>query len=262
MQSLIILTIVFITLYCIALIVYIIYNIQWYFFYLLKIRKIDARGDIQPPLVLKTESNIISSILNNSSYVFAIVSVFLIIMYIIWLIIILFIPEWLYPLPIPIRKILLEIQPLPDLDEAGFFRLFDTIVNIFTTREKLLKKIGITGEAIGNFLTDATEYVIKNEYPEYDKENIKKYLNKYKIDNFERSNINTNCNNIVKDELLSTEESLINEELEYCINKDYIQITPDLTQYEKMIAYIDNLKIALKCNLETVGNKIKATNNI
>ena len=268
MENWIIIIISFIAFYFLLIFVYIIYHIYWYSTYFFNMKQLSLRDDTQPDIIKKLEYNPLSSVINNSGYVFAILSVILIIMYIIWLIITILIPEWLYPLPIPIRKILSEIPPLPELNEAGFFRLFDGIVNVFTTREKFLKKIGFTMETIGNFLSDATEYIIKNQYPEYNKENMKKYLNNYKIEDFETNsnNINNSNNNkkktILKDELLDQEEIMIKNELDNCINKSYINITPDLNEIEKLYIKMENIKSGLKCNIETIGSKIKATNNI
>jgi len=169
------------------------------------------------------------SIITNSKPIFVVVTLFLVIMYIFWLIIQLLIPE--YILFIPIRKILSDIRPFPDLNNAGIFRLFDNIISLFTTREKFLKKIGLSAKLVRDFLEDSTKYIKNLDYSTY--ENLENIDNKEKID------------------------KVIESEKINCSMKDKKHITPDLNEFDKIKINIDNIKTDINCSINNIGSKIQ-----
>jgi len=173
------------------------------------------------------------SIITNSKPIFVVVTLFLVIMYIFWLIIQLLIPE--YILFIPIRKILSDIRPFPDLNNAGIFRLFDNIISLFTTKEKFLKKIGLSAKLVGDFLEDSTKYIKNLDYSNYENlENKEKNIdNKEKID------------------------KVIESEKINCSMRDKKHITPDLNEFDKIKINIDNIKTDINCSINNIGSKIQ-----
>ena len=71
-----------------------------------------------PKFIQKPLWNIPQGIVTNAKPVFVCITIFLVIMYLAWLIIQLLVPEFILGI-IPIRKILSDIRPFPDLNNAG-----------------------------------------------------------------------------------------------------------------------------------------------
>ena len=241
------------------------------------------------------KKHILDGILNATKYLFAIILVFLLIMYIFWTIIQLLIPEYLYPLPIPIRSILADLPPLPQLKESGIFNLFDSIICIFfKSNENFLRILGFTTESVGSFLKTSTKYILKTVYPQIDldkfENNIKKtefyktylknqtninYTSSYfchnnndnndnNNENENKDNNNENKDNSMKDLANSKEikeaNQIINNEIQNCINKDFIITTPDMNEMEKLSIQLKNTILSTKCNINSISSKIKAAN--
>jgi len=240
--------------------------VGWLIYYLMLITgSVDIFFTMIPSTLQKVLWSASTSFINATSTPFAIVTVFLLIMYIIWLIIILFIPEYLYPFPIPIRKILLDIPPLPDLDNAGFFRLFDRIIEIFTTRQSILHALGFTVETVGVFLNDATKFLIKNEYPDYDPDKLKEYLDKQSYDynskdrNKEDDDDNSkNMRKSLKSDALINANNVIDNEKDFFIAKDTMPIYYSDSYFDKIQKNIINGAVATKYNVKSAESKFKA----
>jgi hypothetical protein len=195
---------------------------------------------VLPKFIQKPLWSIPEGIVTNSKPVFVVVTLFLVIMYILWLIIQLIIPEFI--LVIPIRKILSDIRPFPDLNNAGIFKLFDSIVLLFTTKEKLLKKLGISAELVGEFFLDSTKYIRENFEKNENKENKE----------FEEEIINNN-----KNENKEKIDKIIEIEKNNCLTKNNIQITPDTNEFDKINIQLNNIKNNIKCEIDGLGSKIQ-----
>ena len=142
---------------------------------------------------------IVGNFLEFSKFIFSLIIVLMLIMYIIWTIINIYIPEYLLPLPIPIRNILKDTPPLPDINKSGIFALFDSIicslVSPYVHKDDTLEDkiryffnfIGFPAESIAKFLNTSTKYVFKTVFPQID---LNKFENKIKTINFYQKYLN------------------------------------------------------------------------
>lgn len=200
---------------------------------------IDVLLFLLPKYIQKPLWNFFETIVTNSKPIFVVVTLFLVIMYILWLIIQLIIPEFI--LVIPIRKILSDIRPFPDLNNAGIFKLFDNIIELFTTKEEFLKKLGLSGELVAEFLLTSTKYLRENFYKIADNETTI------------IGNENFNNNIKTKDNL----DKIIESEKNNCLLKNNIQITPDTNEFDKIKIQLNNMKNNIKCEMDVIGSKIQ-----
>lgn len=100
---------------------------------------------LPPTQVTHTIMRVFFSIIKS---LFHYILIFLIIMYIIYLIVKAFVPNF----PIPFKTIILSITPLYELRKAGVFGLFDAIIGIFSSGASPLNKVIAVVKAFGRFL--------------------------------------------------------------------------------------------------------------
>jgi hypothetical protein len=88
--------------------------------------------------------------------VFGIVFMFLVMMYIIWLIIKKFVPNF----PIPFRTILLKIPPFPQLERAGIFAFIGNLGKAAFGRGKFVQRLELLGRTFGMFIARNTQMIM------------------------------------------------------------------------------------------------------
>jgi|694.fasta_scaffold48180_4 hypothetical protein len=166
--------------------------------------------------------------------------VFYIIMYIIYLIIIYIVPPtgWA-TLWIPIREILLGIEPMPSLIKYGVFKLFDNIIKAFGLSDKVKSLIIILG-SLFDFSRENIKQILIQLLPMY-RDKINEFAS---IENF---NID-NENGLNKD---------IIEYKKICIAQNVKKITPDMNAVEKIQTNLDNIFETIKCESKSISNYIK-----
>jgi len=188
--------------------------------------------------------------------------VIFIILYILYLIIIYCIPE--YILFIPIRKILLDIYPFPDLIKYSIFSLFDGIVNTFISSGTLLDRLGISGTAIGSFIENNSKIFIEEKFPKL--KNKKLFKNKKnKKDHFDNEDELTDEEKEVIDnnnnsDYVKNAKAIIMAEKESCINKNIKLITPDMSEIDKSQVYLDNFNVNVKCTSKSLESFFRINN--
>jgi hypothetical protein len=161
-------------------------------------------------------------------------------MYIIYLIIIYIVPPtgWA-TLWIPIREILLGIEPMPSLIKYGVFKLFDNIIKAFGLSDKVKSLIIILG-SLFDFSRENIKQILIQLLPMY-RDKINEFAS---IENF---NID-NENGLNKD---------IIEYKKICIAQNVKKITPDMNAVEKIQTNLDNIFETIKCESKSISNYIK-----
>jgi hypothetical protein len=177
------------------------------------------------------------------------------VVYVIYLIIIIF---------IPIRKMLLSIEPLYSYIDLKIFYLLDRLFGtIFNNNEEKLSKIGITTELFIKFNLDTIENYVKIFNPNFV---LKNFIYEFQ----DRSNIpNKELYNSISDEKNSYENSINNDtknliqiEKNRCIDASEEIITPDMNILEKLNANLKNYKNNIKCELNSKLTEIKTFNKV
>lgn len=88
---------------------------------------------------------------------FIIIMIFLFFMYVLWIIIKKFIPNF----PIPLKMILLKIPPFPQLERAGMFAFIDGLVKAIGGKGKFAKRITLVGKTFGAFVARNTSMMLR-----------------------------------------------------------------------------------------------------
>lgn len=88
---------------------------------------------------------------------FAVIVLFFLFMYVLWLIIKKFIPNF----PIPLRTILLKIPPFPQLERAGIFAFFHNIMKAIFGKGKFAKRAKLVGKACADFIARNTNMMLR-----------------------------------------------------------------------------------------------------
>lgn len=121
-----------------------------------------------PPFFRQFIDGTNSFILDNFNPLLLLFVIFYIIFYIIYLIIKLIIPDTGFPtFFIPLKELLLQIPPLPALEEYGVFRLFECIVNSFGVKPALEGFIKFNLCFI-DFSRDNIRYILKQIFGDID----------------------------------------------------------------------------------------------
>lgn len=194
---------------------------------------------------------IIFGIINS---LFHYILMFLIIMYVIYLIIKLFIPNF----PIPFKTILLSITPLKELQQAGIFRLFDEIIAALTSGGPILRVILRIISAIARFLASpfymlrslGTSKVIRIGGGSSSK--------KEKIDDTSAPPEETDGEPKYDNSMSILENIYLQKEYQQCINENYKAVTPDMADLDKQKVNVQNTTSKILCDIQ----KMQAYANI
>jgi hypothetical protein len=229
----------------------------------------DIAPGIFPTQVAQIIYRIWSYIFMVAVLVFGLTSMFLIIVFILWMIIKYIVPKWI--LFIPIRKILLEITPFPELTKSGILPLMERLINVFGGAGTLFQKLGISGQAIVSYLFTATKYVFQKIVPNYnpdivssktkelsggkmDLENDPSDKKEYKKENYENYDTNEDMNAYYRKTLLAIDNQKIN-----CMRSKRKEIKPYFSLSELAAVKVYNTTVAIQCESEAIVGNIKAS---
>lgn len=185
-----------------------------------------------PPQWLWT--SIVNVIMYIFNAIFHYILMALLIIYILWIIIKKFVPNF----PIPIKKILLRLPPFYPLEKAGVLPLFDNVRKIIFSNMPMSDRVKRAGKAIGNFLAGSTMYV-------FDKLGVKPPIGA-------GAQVNSKKKGKKEDEesiLTPAEEYEIQESYLQCIEQSTLPITPEMTDDDKSKLNMRNQQNTLICKI-------------
>lgn len=199
---------------------------------------------------------------------FTLVMVVMFCIYIIWKIIKKFIPNF----PIPFKKILLKIPPLPQLERAGIFGLFDALVGVILSRSSFGNRFVKVGHALGDFVVRSTGMVISTA-----KEVVPtNALNKLTEDSPEEkakaaeeaANANLTPEEIVEKKqsknvnspFTDTEKQIVNEQYQLCLAETTTPITSDMSTSDINKTKLANDLAKVKCDFGKLSAYSNALN--
>ena len=229
--------------------------------------------DILPGIFPDTVGQIVvriwSYIFMFAVLVFGLTSMFLIMIFILWMIIKHIVPSWI--LFIPVRKILLKVPPFPELTKAGILPLMERIINVFGGSGTLFKKLGISSQAVLAFLFKATKYVFKKITPDYNPEKISSKTNEIsggKIDMDTDPSDKPEYESKPPDDIEDDSDSnafyrktiiMIDNEKINCSRSKRKEIKPYFSSSELAATHIFNTAAATKCEAESIVGYMKAS---
>ncbi len=195
-----------------------------------------------PPQWLWT--SIVGVIMYIFNAIFHYIIMILIIIYILWLIIRKFVPNF----PIPIRRILLRLPPFRPLEQAGILPLMDRVRKVIFSRLPVSKRLMNAGEAIGLFLASSTTFIMNKfgmnvptlPFAGGTTEDVKPYKER-KLSKKEKA----------KQE---AEDREVRESYLQCIEESIIPITPTMTTAEKEANAFRNQQNTLICKIDQMRN--------
>jgi hypothetical protein len=183
---------------------------------------------------------IIRNIPNFTAFFYVLVNIFFIIMYIIYLIIIIVIPETGFPtLFIPVRELLLQIPPIPDLTKYGVFRFFENILSLFNVSTSISDKFKHFFYEYFIFSKNGTIEVIKIFNPSIDETQLENAI----VESMKNYNTDEKYSKIAKD-------------VNVCISNNSDLSPPDATIIDGIKTAVNNVKTNIDCNLKSVGSYI------
>lgn len=207
-------------------------------------------------------------------FLFSIITWFLFFVFVMWLIIkniipiIILIPLFFIPyiLPIPLRMILLQIPPFPQLTEAGILPFMERMLYIIISPGDFVNMFRNLFEGTYDYLDTSTNFI----YPEYN-QRLKKSFDKIRSKNKEKKKENFESNNEDEYDEQTTEHinnlneksesnsyknkiKRINEEIKHNIMGNTIFTTPDMNLYDISSVMLNN-------NINYIQENSKATNN-
>lgn len=195
---------------------------------------------IPPQILWVTLYNLITYIF---TMVFHWILIALIIIYIIWIIIKRFIPNF----PIPLKKIFLSLPPFKPLEKAGVLPLIDDVKKIITGGGGLGTRILRAFNAIGKFLSSAATFLVKSVVSKG-----KSSTSEYSHSNTYRNQPNsTSEKNEGSQGFFNTgEEKQIEDEYQRCIEENTVPIYPDISKTEKLPLMVKNGQASIECRLK------------
>lgn len=191
-----------------------------------------------PPQWLWT--SIVGIIMYLFNAVFHYILMALVIIYILWIIIRKFVPNF----PIPIRRILLRLPPFYPLDKAGVLPVMDRVRKILFSRMPVSKRVMNAGEAVGLFLASSTTFIMNKLgiqvpiLPNADGATTSDQPRKErKLSKKER-------------EKQEAEDREVRESYLQCIEESIVPITATMTTAEKDAASLRNQQNTLICKID------------
>jgi hypothetical protein len=199
-----------------------------------------------PPFIREQLDNVKSNILYYGNPVLILFIIFYIIFYIIYLIIITIIPDTgIQTLFIPLKELLLQIPPLPELQQFGIFKLFECIIDSF-----------------GLLHTFKGFIKINLCFMKFSKDNIKTILNMiFKDTDFKLfDNNNDNNNDKINNKKTNNENIIhkqINQDVNICYKNNRIPLRIGMTEVQKQKIEFENNQIYIKCKANSIGKYIR-----
>lgn len=183
-----------------------------------------------PPQWLWT--SIVNVIMYIFNAIFHYILMALLIIYILWIIIKKFVPNF----PIPFKKILLRLPPFYPLEKAGVLPLFDNVRKILFSRSPMSARVKRAGQAIGGFLASSTMYV-------FQKIGVNPPTSQY-------SKGKKGGKAAQEESVFTAEEEIeIQDAYLQCIEQSTIPITPDMPSSEKSSLNLRNQQNTLICKV-------------
>lgn len=187
-----------------------------------------------PPQWLWT--SVVGVIMYVFNAIFHYIIMFLIIVYIIWLIIKKFVPNF----PIPFKRILLRLPPFYPLDKAGVLPLMDSVRKILFSKLPLSQRFMRAGKSIGTFFATSTAFIMK-------KFGLNPPTSQYTKTS---SSQKAGAKQKQKDDTYSDAENReIQESYLQCIEESTIPVTPEMPTVEKASVNLRNQQNVLICKV-------------
>lgn len=169
---------------------------------------------------------------------------FLLIMYVIYIIIKRFVPNF----PIPLKKILLALTPFYELRVSGVFPLFDAVLGIIFSRDSFGNRLIRLGRAIGMFLASSIFYLTPKSKSK-PKAAAPKKPPPPKEGEFNDND--TTENEPDYDETMSlAENKYVQKEFQQCISENYKPINDKMSEEEKTYASVSNATSKIICDIK------------
>lgn len=218
-----------------------------------------------PGKIIKAIWDAITGPIFAAGFTVCIVVMFMI--YIIWKIIKMFVPNF----PIPFKMILLKIPPLPQLERAGIFALFDSIVGVVLSRASFGNRLMKVGFALGDFVKRNFEMVMsiaKDTAPNINfggkESKSKDEQDNEAIDNnpdlTEQEKIEKKQSKNINSPFTDTEKQIVNEQYQLCIAENTTPITSDMSKSDITKAKTANDLAKIKCDLSKLSAFSNALN--
>lgn len=208
---------------------------------------------IPPQILWVTLYNII---VYAASMVFHWVLIALVIIYIIWIIIKKYFPDF----PIPLKTIFLALTPFKPLEQAGVLPLIDDVKGILTGGGGFGARLERAMNAIGNFLRTSAEYV-KSEAISKAQSGGQSVSGKVNNVNpySSQPNSTANAGSSSGGFLSSGEERQIDDEFNQCIEENTVPIYTDIESSAKLPLMIKNSQASVECRLKILDAYRKLT---
>lgn len=199
-----------------------------------------------PPFFRNIIDTIENKITTNGTPILIFFIILYIIFYIIYLIIITIVPDTgIQTFFIPLKELLLQIPPLPDLEKFGVFRLIECVVKSFGIKPALQGFIKFNLCFI-DFSRDNIRTILKMIFPDMEFDNDNNQSNDLKKE--EKIN-DTKDTNIVHKQ--------IEEEVNICYKNNRKPINIGMTEFEKTKTEYYNNQAYIKCKANSIGKYIR-----
>lgn len=177
-------------------------------------------------------------LVNACTQIFAYIIMFILIMYVIWLIVRLFVPNF----PIPMKSIILRLPPLYQMQKAGIFGLIDSVRKILVSNDTLVRRFARAGQGISTFLIKGSGFLkgslaeIGVPVPSTTTEKPKPFLD-------DRKSV-----------FSKEQEAKANDEITQCIEENSVPIYPEMTSFEKAKFTFTNSNAGIICKAKSLSS--------
>jgi hypothetical protein len=161
---------------------------------------------------------------------------FIVIMYVLWKIIKMFIPNF----PIPFKRIFLRLPPLYQLDKSGVFGLIDGLVKVFVSNDTLGRRFARAGNSLSNFFIKSSGFIFGT---------LKSSGMTPPIPTGGKSNELLDR----KTSFNPKEEAQANDEMVQCIEEKTLPIFPEMSSFEKSKTMLRNSQSATTCKIKSLS---------
>jgi hypothetical protein len=215
---------------------------------------------IEPMWLWTTLYGIFAYIMN---WIFLWILLYLIIVYITWIIIKNYVPDF----PIPFQSILLGSPPWQPLERAGVLPLIDRLRSVFVSTRSLEWRLRTAGTAVGEFFDKAFQYI-----HQYTAAKVQGKETPSNVDyrNGNPSQNNNSNSNIPKNAVRKSsrpspyeddEVTQVQDEYLQCIEEESQPIYKDMEGLEKAQAITRNESAIVNCRIRSLRSYSKLVNN-
>jgi hypothetical protein len=191
---------------------------------------------------------------------FAAICIALLLLWILWIIIKKFVPNF----PIPFKLILLKIPPFPQLERTGIFALMSAIVRLIGGDEKGWKRVGSFFKVVASFIAINTELWLNLV-------GIQTTPKNKPTPNTDRSSANPpmsaedrkrrNREEAEKQPPFeSSEQRQIDDEYQQCLEENTKPVTVDMSNGERRATLASNSFARVACRTRTLQSYMRLTN--